>query len=87
MKRSEMILKSCEDYEKKFAGKKEGQFYVGEVVALVNAAKDENDHIDIYGVVTLALEAGYMKGYRNGRKTGYQKCLQDREKAEKRNKQ
>lgn len=81
------ILNACRDYEKKFAGKREGQFYVGEVVALVNAAKDENDHIDICGVVTLALEAGYMRGYRNGHKTGYQKCLQDREKAEKRNKQ
>ena len=48
-------------------GKKHGRFYLADGEQLINMATI-NGRVDLYRVITLALEAGYSIGYRTAKR-------------------
>ena len=71
MKRS--IKKAVEDYRRIRKGNGTAEFYATDIQQVKELATGDNGMISLYEAIGIALEAGYMIGYRTAKRHDRQK--------------
>lgn len=66
------LRKSIEEYQKKFYNSNSGCFYASDIEQIAQLATDSG-RVDLYEAISSALQAGFMVGYRYGKKEARKK--------------
>lgn len=66
------LQKSIEEYQKKFYNSNSGGFYTSDIEQIAQLAADSG-RVNLYEAISSALQAGFMVGYRYGKKEAWKK--------------